>query len=107
MALVQVANAVVGIPYDNGTGKRWITIGALFETDNNDDSKGLPFVLMLDKYINLAGLGGTKNSVAVSFYHPKEKNDTRPRTAIKQSYNGPAITRDALWSPDDEDDIPF
>lgn len=71
MSATKYADVVVGIPFPGGT--RWVKVGAMLQMENNDETKGPGFVIMLDRYFNPAGVpckGGDGASVALSTYWP-------------------------------------
>ncbi len=104
MSMKLVADLVVGVPYGDGTKRHWVKVGALLKADNNNESKGPGYIVMLDRYFNPAGVPPKNlddSSVALSSYWPKEKAPAPDRT-----YHAPPQKPSADLS-DMEDDIPF
>lgn len=106
MSAEYVADAVVGVPYGGEGKKRWLKVGAVMKNDKNDNTRGMPFYLLLDKTFNPAGVYDDKSSVMVSFYWPSETKkavaENKPAPATK-SYNAPKPG----WPADLDEDIPF
>lgn len=99
------ADVVVGVPFGDQGKKRWVKIGAMIQMEKNDASRGPGFVIMLDRYVNLAGFpqtGTDQASVAASTFWPKEKDGTAAPPATTP--RGQASRRSF---DDPEDDIPF
>lgn len=105
MAARKIGNASVAIPLPNGK-RKYVNIGAILEFDNNDGSKGLPYMLMLDPWIDLATLyTATRtegDAIPVSFYKdtPRANADYPPRD------QPPASRKPSSFNPDD-DDVPY
>lgn len=99
MATLKIADVVVAIPYGDGSRKRYQTVGSLLRFDNNDESKGPGFVVMLDSTFNPAGAPSRDGSVALSCYHPKAK----PAVAAEPTRTHPPLPRGSYH----DDDIPF
>ena len=102
MSTIKIADIVAGIPYGSQGKKRWRTVGALLQRDDNDLSKGPGFTISLDGIFNPAGLPMREGQVMLSCFHPK---DFPERGAPpKDDYRAPK----APPQPDfPDDDIPF
>jgi len=101
MATRKIADIVAGIPYGNEGKKRWRTVGALLQHDDNDPSKGPGFTISLETIFNPAGLPQREGQVMLSCFHPKEPGayTSPPERPIRQR---PLPPFDG-----EEDDIPF
>jgi hypothetical protein len=108
MAFTKVGNATVAVPLPNGS-KRYVTIGSILENDQNDASKGLPYMLMLDHWIDLAALyrasGADGGGIPVSFYKASRNPDWPSRGSAPNP--PPVSTRRSTGFDDLDDDIPF
>jgi hypothetical protein len=108
MAFTKVGNATVAVPLPNGA-KRYVTIGSILENDQNDPAKGLPYMLMLDPWIDLAALYRASDadggSIPVSFYKASRNPDWPPRASAPNL--PPASTRRSTGFELPDDDIPF
>ena len=104
MAATKIADLVCTIPFDQGNGQRYVTVGAMLKLENNDPSKGPGFIIMLDKTFNPAGLQDGRGSVVLSCYHPSENR----KTPYKRDPDDKPPRQHPLagFNPAD-DDIPF
>ena len=101
MATRKIADIVAGIPYGREGKKRWRTVGALLEHDDNDPSKGPGFTISLDGIFNPAGLPMREGQVMLSCFNPKEPAPYVPPP------EQPMRQREFPPFNGDEDDIPF
>ena len=100
MATRKIADIVAGIPYGNEGKKRWRTVGALLQHDDNDPSKGPGFTISLETIFNPAGLPQREGQVMLSCFNPKEPAyQAPPERPIRQRPLSPFDGED--------DDIPF
>lgn len=108
MAFKKVADATVAIPLPGSAAKKYVKIGSVLETSNNDPSKGLPYMLMLDPFIDLGALHRigqfSGDSIPVSFYATKERNRDWPPPDRTPPAPSP---RPSTRFDDLDDDIPF
>lgn len=108
-----VADVVVGIPYGDGTKKKWQKVGALLQMTPNDIAKGPGYVVMLDRTFNPAGapVSHDGNSVALSTYWPSEQRGGTPtgRTHVEEpaQQDLPVRPKHLKTFSDEDDDIPF
>lgn len=108
-----VADLVVGIPYGDGTKKKWQKVGVLLQMDPNDPAKGPGYVIMLDRTFNPAGAPASHdgNSVALSAYWPSDKGTPTGRAGTSQPAQQDLPVRQGgrhlKTFSEDEDDIPF
>lgn len=104
MAFTRVAKATVAVPLPGSDKKQYVQIGTILESSTNDPSKGLPYILMLDPWIDLQALHRAAGldygaSLPVSFYNI-QKRDWPPKD------QAPAPRRQTGFD-DIDDDIPF
>jgi hypothetical protein len=104
MAVTRYGDLVVSIPLPSGKSN-FVKIGSVLESDNNDPAKGLPYMLMLDCWVDLAALhqsgGFPGTAVPVSLY--KAKNRDWPPAPAPRPSKGTKLPHPA----DSDDDIPF
>jgi hypothetical protein len=90
--MAKIADVVCAIPYKlNGQWHtRWVRVGALLQSENNDASKGPGYMIALDRHFNPAGVppgpNGDGASILLSTYWPEDKggNKVRPSPGYKQ-----------------------
>lgn len=113
MSFTKVADATVAIPIGNGKSK-YIKIGSVLENSNNDSSKGLPYMLMLDPFLDLGTLHRLGqfqgDSIPVSFYKTRNADwppSSGPGSAASRAPREPAPPSARRDLTDLDDDIPF
>jgi len=98
MAMKRYADVVCPIKQSNGF-TRYVRVGTLLQSDNNDEKRGPGFILALDTTFNPAGAQAKDGSVFLSTYWPKAEEEgpkeSRPRVRDLGQFDG------------DESDIPF
>jgi len=107
MAITKIADIVATIPYGNEGKKRYRTVGALLQHDQNDPSKGPGFTISLETIFNPAGMPDRDGQVLLSCYNPREPDQARGAArgaGFKDTYRAPPPPP----QPDfPDDDIPF
>jgi hypothetical protein len=105
---------VVGIPYGDGTKKRWQKIGVVLRHDRNDATRGPGLTILLDRHFNPAGVPAgdpMESSVGLSVYWPKDQDGvSHPGPALpfgKGAFPLPEERGQPPAKDDMDDDIPF
>ena len=97
--------------YQDGYGNtkgRWENVGAVFKDETRSDAT--PF-LTLKKTFSPAGVPSNGDSIIISFFKPKSKDNNSQPVNNNSGYNGPAQNWNAKDTPDysgnSNSDIPF
>lgn len=99
MSITKIADLVAAIPYGNDGRKRYVNVGSLLKSNDNDPGRGPGFIVSLDAHLNPAGLPSREGKVYLSCYHPKERAAPAPDTFKAPPPPAPF--------DGNEDDIPF